>query len=463
MGFKSKLISCTAVALMSMSPMAWAESLSDALASAYKSSGLLKQNQAILRAADEDVAISLSALRPTLEYSLSHGWADTDGRGPIPDGRQTTASLTASMLLYNFGRGKMGVQASKELVLAARDTLVGVEQNILLRAVRAFMNVRSAAENAALQGNSVRVLTQELRAANDRFEVGEVTQTDVAIARARLASARSGEVSARGQLEIAREEYRAAIGHLPRGLSTPPRLPSTAKSLEAAKSVARQRHPDIQAAQHQVAAAEIGIKVAKTAMMPSVVGQAQTAYSDTVGDSTNGNFNNSVGVTIRGEIYSGGLRSAQYRKAIAQAEQARSGLHLVRLNVDQNVANAWSQMAIAAAQLEATDRQIRASRVALRGAREEATLGSRTTLDVLNAEQELLNAEAARISAQADRYYAAYSLLSAMGLLTAEHLKLGVVTYDAEAYYNAVRNAPVRQVSPQGQKLDAIIELLGKN
>jgi len=134
----------------------------------------------------------------------------------------------------------------------------------------------------------------------------------------------------------------------------------------------------------------------------------------------------------------------------------------VRHTVDQNVGTAWAQLAIATAQIEATDRQIRASRVALRGAREEASLGARTTLDVLNAEQELLDAEDARINAGVDQYLAVYQVLNAMGLLTAEHLRLGIVTYDPEAYYNTVSTAPVRQVSPQGEKLDAVLKALGK-
>lgn len=310
------------------------------------------------------------------------------------------------------------------MVLATRAGLTAVEQNILLRAVQAFLNVRSANENAALQANSVRVLTQELRAAQDRFEVGEVTQTDVATARARLASARSNQVSAQGQLAIAREEYRAAVGNLPNNVPTP-HFPKTAKSLASAKAIARDRHPDIVAAKHQVAAADMSIEIARKAMKPTISAFASTGFRDTMHDGNSANFNNEIGVRLQGQIYAGGGNSARYRKAIAQAEQARAALQLARIAVDQNVANAWSQMSIAAASLEATERQIRASRVALRGAREEALLGSRTTLDVLNAEQELLNAEAARISAQSNRYLAAYQLLSAMGLLTADHLNLG--------------------------------------
>ncbi|MHA6266974.1 TolC family outer membrane protein [uncultured Aliiroseovarius sp.] len=465
-GIKRKLTGVAMAAVLSVVhvPAVMAESLSDAMASAYKHSGLLQQNQALLRATDEDVAIARSRLRPVLSYAIQHGWTDPTSLVSNDDYWETSATLTAEILIFNFGRGKMAVEAAKEVVLATRESLVGVEQQILLRAVKAFLDVRSAAENVQLQGNSVRVLTQELRAANDRFEVGEVTQTDVALAQARLAAARSGAASAQGSLAIAREEYKAAIGHMPNGLSTPPALPMTAKTLDAAKAVARERHPDILAAQHNVAAADLAIAISKAAMKPSVVGTARTTWADrSTFPSGTDSVNSSVGVAIRGEIYSGGLRSAEYRKAVAQAEAARAGLYQVRFGVDQGVANAWAQLAIAAASLEATERQIRASRVALRGAREEATLGSRTTLDVLNAEQELLDAEASRIAAQSNQYLAAYSLLSSMGLLTAEHLKLGVVTYDPEAYFNTVQSAPVHRVSPQGKRLDSLLEALGKD
>ncbi|MCK8463002.1 TolC family outer membrane protein [Aliiroseovarius sp. S1339] len=441
-------------------PLALAETLSDAMASAYKHSGLLEQNQALLRAADEDVAIAQAALRPTLSYAIQHGWTDPNASISGNSAWGTSAQLTAEFLIFNFGRGKAAVAAQKEVVLATRDSLTSVEQQILLRAVKAYVDVRSAVENAQLQSNSVRVLTQELRAANDRFEVGEVTQTDVALAQARLAAARASEASARGDLAIAREEYRAATGDLPGSLSVPPALPMTAKTLDAAKGIARQRHPDILAAQHNVAASDLLTEISMAAMKPALVGNAQTKWQDAGGQDF---FSNSVGVALQGTIYSGGKLSAEYRKAIAKAEAARAGLHQARLAVDQGVANAWAQLAIAAASLEATERQIRASRVALRGAREEATLGSRTTLDVLNAEQELLNAEASRITAQSNQYLAAYSLLSSMGLLTAEHLKLGVVTYDPEAYFNTVKSAPVHRVSPQGKRLDSLLEALGKN
>ena len=170
-----------------------------------------------------------------------------------------------------------------------------------------------------------------------------------------------------------------------------------------------------------------------------------------------------VDLTLSGPIYQGGQLSALYRQAKAQAEANRAALHITVQNVEQSVANAWAQLAVAQASLQATEQQIRASRVALRGAREEATLGARTTLEVLSFEQDLLDAQAARISAQSNQYLAIYNLIAAMGLLTADHLRLGIATYDPEAYFNAVKDAPVYDISPQGAKLDAIIETLGRS
>ena len=462
-GFKSKLTGLAIACALAATPAAYAESLSDAMASAYKNSGLLDQNQALLRAADEDVAIAQASLRPVLSYAIQRNWIDPTTLVPNDDYWRTSATLTASVLLFNFGRGKMAVEAQKEAVLATRDSLVGVEQSVLLRAVNAFLNVRSASENVQLQANSVRVLTQELRAANDRFEVGEVTQTDVALAQARLAAARSGEASAQGSLAIAREEYRAATGHYPGTLSAPPRVPMTAKTLDAAKAIARERHPDLLAAQHNVRVTELAAEIAIASMKPALVGSASATWVDRTSALSGANSTNtSVGIALQGDIYSGGLKSAEYRKALAQIDAAQAGLRQARIAIDQGVANAWAQLAIASASLEATDRQIRASRVALRGAREEASLGSRTTLDVLNAEQELLDAEAARITAQSNQYQAVYALLSSMGLLTAEHLNLGVVAFDPEAYYNTVKSAPIHRVSPQGKRLDLVLEALGK-
>jgi outer membrane protein len=427
-----------------------AESLTDALISAYRSSGLLEQNRALLRAADEDVARATAGLRPILNYALSAQYSSIT---------QTTSSnlqLSASMMLFDFGRSGLRVDLARENVLALREALVGVEQAVLLRAVAAYANVQRDTSIVALRENNLRLITQELRAAQDRFDVGAVTRTDVAIAQARLASSNSALAAARGNLAVSREEYHSAVGRRATGLAALPAPPATAKSLAAARALARQRHPDMAQAQHSVAIADLNVELARAAIKPALSGSAMAAVNQ------DGNDSSSVGITLSGPIYQGGALASAYRKAAAQRDAARAGLHLAGLKVDQDVGNAWARLTVADARLQATEQQIRASRVAYRGTKQEAELGSRTTLDVLNAEQELLDAEAGRVSAETDRYIAVYNLLAAMGLLTADHLRLGLATYDPAAYYDAVKSAPTYRVSPQGKRLDSLLKSIGK-
>ena len=460
-----KNLRIAAIALASalvLTPVATlAESLSDALVSAYRTSGLLDQQRALLRVKDEDVAVAVAGLRPVLNYALKAGWTATEIAGSVTTVTSASATLSASFTLYDFGRSDKRIELARENVMMTREILIGVEQQVLFRAVSAFLSVRSAHETALLQENNVRLITEELRAARDRFEVGEITMTDVSLAEARLAAAKSAEAAARGQLMVAREEYKAVVGHYPNSLQVPPRVPMTARTLDEAKALARVRHPDVLAAKRSITVAELAVAISKTSMLPTVTADAgltRSLSSTAPTDFTRGN----VGVTLSGPIYQGGKLSALYRQSMAQAEAAKAGLHIAVQGVEQAVANAWAQLAIAQASITATDQQIRASRVALRGAREELALGARTTLEVLNYEQDLLDAQAARISAESDQYRAAYNLLSSMGLLTAQHLGLGIATYDPEAYYNAVQGAPVHLVSPQGERLDAVLEALGR-
>jgi outer membrane protein len=429
-----------------------AETLGDALVSAYKTSNLLDQNRALLRAADEDVAISVSSLRPVLNYAVSA----TQTFGTRVDALSGVLSLSADILLWNAGRSQLSIDLAKESVLALREALVNVEQNVLYNGVAAYMNVIRASEFVALRDNNLRLITQELRAATDRFELGEVTRTDVSLAEARLALSRANLAAAQGDYNAAREQFKAVTGHYPGRLAAAPAAPRTATSLEEARAIALRTHPSIRQAQRQVTISELAMEIALTAMKPTISAGARVGLADT------GNTSGQLTLQMTGPIYSGGKLSAQYRKAVAQRDAARAALLQQGVIVGQNVAVAWAQIAVAAAQLQASEQQIRASTVAFRGVREEATLGARTTLDVLNAEQDLLDAQANRISAYTTYYTATYALLREMGLLTVDHLKLGIVTYDPAGYYNAVKDAPVRKVSPQGQKLDRVMKSLGK-
>ncbi|MEJ8561586.1 TolC family outer membrane protein [Yoonia sp. GPGPB17] len=454
---KRKGLAAVAIVLSIMAaPALKADTLADALSAAYNNSGLLEQNRALLRAADEGVAQSVAATLPVINWSIS---ADrTRAASPVTGAMTTTdsalARVTGDLTLYDFGVNRLGIDAQKEVVLGTRQALRGVEQDVLLRAVQAYMNVRSAGEFVQLRQNNVRLIIQEFRAAQDRFEVGEVTRTDVALAEARLAGARSELAGAQGDLAQAIEEYLVAVGRAPGG----PRAVSPApvsRSIDDAKAFAVRNHPAILEAQHSVSAAEINIMRAEAATRPRV---SLNGFVSTDNDS---NESAQIGVSIGGPIYQGGLILSQFRQVQANRDSARSALHLTTIAIEQQVGNAFASLQVAQASRQASEQQIRAARVAFEGVREEATLGSRTTLDVLNAEQELLDAETNRIAAQSSEVIASYSLLAAMGLLTADHLNLPVQQYDPAEYYNLVKDAP-SVLSSQGAALDRVLEAIGK-
>lgn len=455
-----------AAAIVAAPVAASAETLADALAAAYNNSGLLEQNRALLRAADEDVAATVSRLRPIINWTadVTHDYTRSPtvpGPGSTRNGdTDLNAGITAQLLLYDFGRVRFQIEAAKESVLATRQALIGIEQQVLLRAVQAYMNVQRNYQFVALRESNVRLIRESLRAARDRFDVGEVTRTDVSQAEARLASAQSALAAARGDLSRAVEEYIAAIGNKPGRLATPRQAPTITRDEETAKQVALRAHPDILKAQHDVSTAELNVQAAEAAMAPTInlngsVGVNRELSGSSFGDRA------SVGIGISGPIYQGGLLSSTKRRAIALRDAQRGALHTTAYSVAQNVGNAYAVLQSAQAVLRSSEEQVRAARVAFEGVREEARLGARTTLDVLNAEQEYLDARTNRISARVDVFIASYAVLEATGNLTVRDLNLAVQTYDPAAYYNLVKNAPARY-STQGQKLDRVIRALGK-
>ncbi|MGP6087910.1 TolC family outer membrane protein [Antarctobacter jejuensis] len=459
---------------MSMMAPVSAETLGEALASAYLNSGLIEQNRATLRAADEGVAQALAELRPVVEWSANaqrtfgySGSYSTNSRTGVTSFVKSGTSndtanieLTASIVLYAGGRNRMGIDLAKESVLATRASLVAVEQQVLLRAVSAFMNIRRFAQTVSLRENNVRVISQELRAARDRFEVGEVTRTDVALAEARLAAARAALAAAQGDLILAGEEYLAAVGKKPRNLVNPRSMPKFPSSVAEAKKLALRQHPDLIAQQHTVTVREISILIAEGAKKPTVSLQGSYGLTETFNSEA---FNR--GGTIRlgagGPIYAGGKLDSLVRQAIADRDAARGGLHRIYAEVEQNVGTAYGNLTVARANRASFEEQVRAATVAFQGVREEAKLGARTTLDVLDAEQELLDARASLVGAQVDESIASYQVLSALGLLTAESLHLDVPQFDPASYYNLVKTAPLQR-SKQGAELDRVLRALGK-
>lgn len=431
-----------------------AETLADALVGAYNSSGLLDQQRALLRVADEDVAQSVASLRPIIAWSYATRYSSPQSFQQ--DSIQSTIALTAEWVLWDAGRRQFGVAAQKELVLATRQALIDAEQNVLLRAVEAYMAVRGDVEILALAQNNVRVITQQLRAAQDRFEVGEVTRTDVAQAEARLASSRAELTVARGRLAISREEYRAVVGRFPGNLVALNRLPEPVESEDEARAIALQGHPSLRQAQIEVRASDLNVSAARASLQPTLSAQGSANWND--------DFDGDESLTLNfgGPIYRGGELSSLIRQAQQRSVASRANVHIVADRIRQGVGNAYARLRTAAANKVAVSQQIQAAQIAFEGVSEEATLGARTTLDVLNAEQELLDGRASFVTAETEEAIAAYAVLASMGLLTTDYLNLDVQVYDPTAYYNAVQNAPTF-TSRQGRQLDKVLRALNKD
>ena len=310
---------------LALAAPARADTLADALAGAYTHSGLLEQNRALLRAADEDVASAQALLRPIVNWSASidhtfgtSGSSNTNIFGITSfnrvslQGTSTTMGIVAQMLVYDFGASASRIEAAKEVVLATRSSLLSIEQQVLLRAVSAYMTVRQSYEFVALRENNQRLLTQELRAAKDRFEVGEVTRTDVSLAEAQLAAARSGVAAAKRDLAQAIEFYRNVVGRAPGQLAPPPSLPRTESNVDKAKALAMRRHPDLQAAQHQVSANDLLVIATDRDMSPTVTLNGSLSVTENFGND-NYRRNGSVGIGVGGPIYQGGRLSSNSR------------------------------------------------------------------------------------------------------------------------------------------------------
>lgn len=445
-----------------------AETLGSTLTSAYENSGLLDQNRALLRAADEDVASAVAALRPVINWEANFrrnfgSQGSTIGgvfsESGISD-TQFDLGINLQLLLYDFGETRLRVDIAKETVLATRQSLLGIEQNVLLRAVQAYFRLREANENVALRQNNVRLISRELRAAQDRFEVGEVTRTDVSLAEARLARARANLAVAEGDRTEAVEEFRAAVRRPPGTLSPPNSLPRLPASIEEARALAVRNHPDIKRAQRNVTVAELGVALADAGLYPDISLNAGLQARETFDSKAYGRTG-SVSIRTQGPIYQGGRLTSQVRQAMARRDESRASLLQVSDQLGRDAAAAFARVQSRRAALEASQREVRAAQLAFEGVREEATLGARTTLDVLDSEQDLLDARANIIAANAQLYTAAYQLLAAIGVLTAEDLNLPVKRYDPAQYYNLVKDAPAA-VSRQGRELDRVLRAIGK-
>ena len=426
------------------------DTLTGAMVSAYNTSGLLEQNRAVLRAADEDVATAASQLAPVVSWASSASHSGSDFSSFDTSG---SISLEADYTLYDGGKSNLGLDAAKFSVLATRSKLVSIEQNVLFEAVTAYLGVIRETENVALRENNLSVISEELRAANDRFEVGEITKTDVALAEARLAASNSALAVAKGSYEKAVASYVSAVGEKPGSLEYPNFVPEVPNSLESAIAIALTEHPSIDELKNLIKVSEINSKIA----------DLSTGFTISLGSSLSldeeGETSGSFSISASGPIFSGGKLYSSSRKKIALKEQTLARLYSSKISIEQNVTNAFSSLKVAQAAKSAAEEQIRASEVALTGVKEEALLGARTTLDVLNAEKDLLDARMQLISAKVDENLSLYRLLLQIGRLTADYLSLPVRQYDVKKYYDLVKNSPASKMK-SGRELDTILKSL---
>lgn len=435
----------------------WSETLSETLASAYDNSNLLAQQQATLRAADEGVAQAVATLKPILEYSINANTSRTQtfATTPMFVSSSNSIDLNAILTLLDFGRRDTLIKLQKNLVMQTRQVLKNIEQNILFSAVSAFINLQIANEILSLRKANVKLVEEELRSTKSRFELGEVTRTDIAIAEARLAGARATLTAAQGDLTIARENYKTATGEYPTTrLKAPPAPPALPKSVEDARNNALRNHPNILQAQYSVTVADLGIEAAEANFNPTLTGNIRISRNDKGVDT------HSVGMNFSQQIYSGGAKSSAMREAIAQKESALAALKQTRLTILQEVSTAWESLATTKSRIKAEMQRIAAAQTAYDGVREEASLGIRTTLDVLNAEKELLDARVAKVQAVAQQHLDTYRILQSIGQMNARSLQLNVTVYDPEVYYQEVKSAPTTW--PGSKRLDRVLDKINK-
>jgi outer membrane protein len=415
-----------------------AETLIEALTAAYSNNPTLNAQRAALRATDEGVPQALAGYRPTVTAAANAGITMPQG-GPTlyPAG----VSLTVEQPIFLGHRTTNGVKIAETAVLAGRETLRNVEQTTLLSAAQAFMNLVQAQAILNLRRENLDFLAEQVRAAEDKLNVGEGTRTDVAQTRARQASGQADYNAAAASLNTAIAVYEQVIGHRPKSLGAAgPVDGRLAKTLNAALAEAMTSHPSILAAGYNIDIAEFNVKVTEGALLPTVTVSGSLAHS--ADGSTPGSHSNSAQVMGRLSVplFQGGEASSKVRQAKEVLGQRRIELDAARDQVRQAVVSAWGTLDAARAQIHAAEAQVAADQLVLSGIIEERKVGQRTTLDVLNSQQELLNARVSLVTAQHDRVIASYTLLAAIGALSADSLGLNVQRYNPENHYGQVRD-----------------------
>lgn len=427
---------------------AQADTLRDALVMAYQTNPSLEAARAQQRAVDENVPIARAPGLPSLSGSASYAETVKKSRISItnPD-RTLSAGVDLGVPIYAGGAVKNSVKAARIRVEAGQASLRGSESSLFSAVVAAYMDVIQNEAIVSLNRKNVNVLQVNLQATSDRYEIGDLTRTDVAQSQSRLALAQSDTRSAEANLAAARESYIRLVGKAPEGLESPPPLPNLPTSPDEAVQVALDNNPDLIAAREQSKAADKDIDVAGAGRLPRISLFSSGSYNnyfDTLGGGQSGfpqsDKSAQVGAQVSIPIFQGGLPAAQRRQAQARASAALENEIGVEREVIAQVRSAFTSWMAANDVIRSTQVAVDAASLSLEGVKAENSVGNRTILDILNAEQELLNAQVQLVAARRNAYVAGFSLLAAMGKAEARDLNFdNAILYDPQANYKRVR------------------------
>ncbi|MEQ9519012.1 MAG: TolC family outer membrane protein [Parvibaculum sp.] len=444
----SRLLGSAGLTVLMMATPGHAENLMDALASAYQSNPELLAARAGQRATDEQVPQALAGWRPSLNATGSWGSVTTDSSLNVPvaglGGKQTSDPMTGTLQLtqnvFTGGRTLYGARQAEASVMAGRENLRNVEQSTLLDAVTGYMNVMRDLAVVDLRQKNVQVLQRQLEASQDRFSVGEITRTDVAQSEARLSLSQTNLIRAEAALIASRSNYERVIGRAPGTLEPVPPLPALPQSEAEALQLSNSSNPALEAARHAERAAGNGVAAAKGGLLPTVSFDASIQHAEEPSSTTRRSTTTSLLGRVNIPLYQSGAQYSAIREAKHRESQSRLQRNATLREVEEGVRNAWEQLRSARAAIGSNREQVKANEIALDGVRQEAQVGSRTTLDVLDAEQELLDSQVSLVGAERDEYVAGYALLSATGQLGARELGLPVNYYDPVENYEDVKH-----------------------
>lgn len=450
---KQLLISSAAVVLL-VQPT-HAETLREAMGLAYEGNPNLRAARAQLRAVDESVPIALSGWRPSLQVtgnaqrnrneseiiSSGTGGGAVNTSGTTLRTQQTLNAQVVQPLFRGF-RTVAGTSQARNQVMAQRARLEATEAQVLLQVATAYLDVLQYQKVVDVQRNNVQVLSRQLDATNDRFRVGEITRTDVAQSEASLAASRASLVQAESALQLARSAYLNVVGKVPEGLVQPEMPANLPATLEAAVNAAMAQNPSFMAADYTAKAAEDNVTVVQGELLPTVNLSAtyQRGWNTLADKSRNESAIAAAQVIV--PLYQQGAEYARLRQAKHTSGQQHLLADQARLDARNTATSAWENFQSATATIASYQSAISANEIALEGVRREAEVGSRTVLDVLNAEQAYLASQVSLIRAQRDQLVAAHQILASVGALTGGDLALAVQIYDPIAHYKDVEYQP---------------------